>query len=317
MKKIIAAVTAIAVTVLVLLSAIAAPTAADPNAAFAAEVLRLTNVERVANGLVPLHGLTHTNLNAAAQLRAVEIVEYWSHTRPDGRSWMSVLPEFGIEWNAVGENLARGQGTPEMAVQDWMASPGHRANILDTRFTHMGVGVYFAQGEYHWVQIFLYDRGRSPADPVGGNTTTTTTTTTASAEPNESTTTTAASTEPGETTTTTTTTAASTEPGETTTTTTAASTEPGETTTTTTAASTKPDETTTTTTAASTEPSESTTTMRRSNPIERPRLIPSLLHIIFETFGFLFMTVDSILHVIFANAAYLMFAGADLVARVI
>jgi uncharacterized protein YkwD len=72
----------------------------------------------------------------------------------------------------VGENLAAGQPTPERAFTDWMNSPSHRDNILDPRFTELGVGVRFG-GEYgvYWVQEFglpaTTRQIRTPALPGG------------------------------------------------------------------------------------------------------------------------------------------------------
>ena len=129
---------------------------APHSAAFAAEVLRLTNVERARHNLPPLSG-ANSGLNSAAQRRAVEIATSFSHTRPNGSAWSTVLNEFPVGNRiASGENIARGQTTPAQVVAGWMASPGHRENILRP-FTHLGVGVYRRGNTYHWAQLFIND----------------------------------------------------------------------------------------------------------------------------------------------------------------
>lgn len=95
------------------------------------------------------------DLCAAAQARAQEIAQSFSHTRPDGSSCFTILEEFGISYRAAGENIAMGQRTPEEVMDGWMNSSGHRVNILNGTFTSIGVGYYVdGAGAAHWVQIF-------------------------------------------------------------------------------------------------------------------------------------------------------------------
>lgn len=95
------------------------------------------------------------DLCAAAQARAQEIAQSFSHTRPDGSSCFTILEEFGVSYRAAGENIAMGQRTPEEVMDGWMNSSGHRANILNGTFTSIGVGYYVdGAGAAHWVQIF-------------------------------------------------------------------------------------------------------------------------------------------------------------------
>lgn len=61
-----------------------------------------------------------------------------------------MLDRFGVEWRAYAENIAAGQATPEAVMRTWMNSTGHRANILDPRFTDIGVGYV---GELQLVNI--------------------------------------------------------------------------------------------------------------------------------------------------------------------
>ena len=64
-----------------------------------------------------------------------------------------MMKKFGISYTSAGENIAQGQRTPEEVVQAWMNSAGHRANILNNGFTHIGVG-YVESGNY-WTQQFI------------------------------------------------------------------------------------------------------------------------------------------------------------------
>jgi len=122
-------------------------------ALLADEVFRLTNIERADRGLEPFNSLTP--LTETARVRAVEITSRFSHTRPDGRTPFTAFTESGVEYTAAGENIAAGQSSPEEAVRSWMNSSGHRANILSTRFSHMGVGVAVnSNGRMYWVQTF-------------------------------------------------------------------------------------------------------------------------------------------------------------------
>lgn len=116
-------------------------------------VTSLVNAARRDAGLSELE--LDADLCAAAQARAQEIAQSFSHTRPDGSNCFTILEEFGISYRAAGENIAMGQRTPEEVMDGWMNSSGHRANILNGTFTSIGVGYYVdGAGAAHWVQIF-------------------------------------------------------------------------------------------------------------------------------------------------------------------
>ncbi len=116
-------------------------------------VASLVNAARRDAGLSELE--LDADLCAAAQARAQEIAQSFSHTRPDGSSCFTILEEFGISYRAAGENIAMGQRTPEEVMDGWMNSSGHRANILNGTFNSIGVGYYVdGAGAAHWVQIF-------------------------------------------------------------------------------------------------------------------------------------------------------------------
>ena len=88
-------------------------------------------------------------------MRAKEIVSSFSHTRPNGTSCFTVLNEIGAKYTSAGENIAKGQKTPEQVVEAWMNSPSHRANILSSKYTKLGVGCYFNGSNTYWAQMFL------------------------------------------------------------------------------------------------------------------------------------------------------------------
>jgi uncharacterized protein YkwD len=65
-----------------------------------------------------------------------------------------MLKSFGISYKTAGENIAKGQKTPQAVVTAWMNSDSHRANILNKNFTKLGVGYANGSSPY-WVQIFI------------------------------------------------------------------------------------------------------------------------------------------------------------------
>ena len=132
--------------VLVLLLTLGAAQAATLETANAQSVVNQVNRERAARGLSALR--IDPALTAAAQIRAREIVERFSHTRPDGTRWSTVSSV------AYGENIARGQKTADKVMAAWMSSSGHRANILRANYGSIGVACVKSGGVYYWVQLF-------------------------------------------------------------------------------------------------------------------------------------------------------------------
>ncbi|MPN28838.1 hypothetical protein SDC9_176283 [bioreactor metagenome] len=78
---------------------------------------------------------------------------YFAHQSPTYGSPFDMMKQFGISYRAAGENIAMGYSSAAAVVEGWMNSPGHRANILNASFTHIGVG-YYAEGHY-WTQMFI------------------------------------------------------------------------------------------------------------------------------------------------------------------
>ena len=120
---------------------------------FAAEIFRLTNIERTKHG-EPLVQ-TNDDLNRAAMQRAREISIKFSHTRPDGTNALTVFEEYNhIPDNEAAENIAAGFTSPQDVVDGWMGSSGHRVALLNTYSTHLGVGVCKSGSTYYCVQLF-------------------------------------------------------------------------------------------------------------------------------------------------------------------
>ena len=118
-------------------------------------VLELVNAARAQNGKSPL--TLNDALTDVAQLRAEEIVQSFSHTRPNGTSCFTAVEEAGISAGSMGENIAAGQSSPAAVMDSWMNSEGHRANILKGDFSSIGIGYVKAPSGYkhYWVQLFM------------------------------------------------------------------------------------------------------------------------------------------------------------------
>ncbi len=117
------------------------------------EVIRLVNEIRVKNGLKEL--TYNWELSRVARYKSQDMKDnrYFSHTSPVYGSPFQMMKSFGITYRTAGENIAKGQKDPQAVVNAWMNSSGHRANILNSSFTQIGVG-YVADGNY-WTQMFI------------------------------------------------------------------------------------------------------------------------------------------------------------------
>lgn len=122
---------------------------------YRAQVVAIMNQERANAGIGGVS--QNAALDAVAQIRAQEIVQNFSHTRPDGSSCFTALDQNGVGYMNAGENIAAGYGTPAEVMNGWMNSEGHRANILNGSFGQVGIGFYSdpntPYGTY-WVQVF-------------------------------------------------------------------------------------------------------------------------------------------------------------------
>jgi uncharacterized protein YkwD len=138
------------------LTASAATTPQD-TIGFTARVFELTNSERQKAGLGPL-ALSAQLTNAAQNYSQVlATTGCFLHTCGPVPNFAERDAQAGyIDWTSIGENIAAGYPTPEAVVAGWMASPGHRANILSPNFTEVGIGLVSGSGKYgtYWAQEF-------------------------------------------------------------------------------------------------------------------------------------------------------------------
>jgi|SRR5690625_4909394 len=117
------------------------------------QVVDLTNIEREKQGLSPLK--VDLELSRVAKEKSNDMAKnnYFDHNSPVYGSPFDMMKSYGVSYRTAGENIAKGQRSPEEVVNAWMNSEGHRANILNGEFTHIGVG-YIEQGN-HWTQQFI------------------------------------------------------------------------------------------------------------------------------------------------------------------
>lgn len=150
-----------AAAVLLALLAASAAFAEGVDTTVESAMLEATNAARAAAGKDAL--ILSTALTEAARIRAKESATLFDHTRPapnEGDQPFTAIvgwEENKVAWGAVGENLAKGAPTPQKVVEGWMASAGHRKNILGEEhpFTHIGLGCYVdGDGTRYWAQLF-------------------------------------------------------------------------------------------------------------------------------------------------------------------
>lgn len=119
------------------------------------QVASLTNSERKAAGLGSL--TLDSQLSKLARMKAEDMAKngYFSHTSPTYGSAFDMMKQYGVSYRTAGENIAKGQKTAESVMNGWMNSSGHRANILSSTYTHIGVGyAKDSKGNTYWVQVF-------------------------------------------------------------------------------------------------------------------------------------------------------------------
>ncbi|SHF40073.1 uncharacterized protein, YkwD family [Seinonella peptonophila] len=123
---------------------------------FETKVVMLVNQERTKRGLPPLK--KSSKVSTLAELKSKDMLHhhYFSHQSPTFGSSFHLLKQKEVSYLAAGENIATGQKTPASVMESWMNSEGHRANILNKDFTHIGVG-YVKEGSSrtYWTQIFI------------------------------------------------------------------------------------------------------------------------------------------------------------------
>jgi len=117
------------------------------------EVVKLVNAERAKAGLPALKEDWELSRVAKYKSQDMHDKNYFDHTSPTFGTPFTMMKNFGITYKSAGENIAKGQQSASEVVNAWMNSAGHRANILNKNYTHIGVG-YVKDGNY-WSQMFI------------------------------------------------------------------------------------------------------------------------------------------------------------------
>lgn len=120
----------------------------------ASAVITLTNEQRAAAGLGPLS--PNSALHTAAQRESDDMAENlrMSHTGSDGSTVGTRATAAGYSWQLIGENIAVGYSSASSVMDGWMASAGHRANILNASFVDIGVAVSTgSDGRKYWTMV--------------------------------------------------------------------------------------------------------------------------------------------------------------------
>ncbi|QMV43251.1 CAP domain-containing protein [Cohnella cholangitidis] len=129
-----------------------AGTGTTATSAYAAQVVTIVNQERAKAGLSPLK-MSNATLTKMALDKAKDMYNngYFDHNSPTYGSPFDMMKTYGISFRYAGENIAKGQRSPQEVMTAWMNSSGHRANILSPNFTTIGVAYYNGV----WVQEFI------------------------------------------------------------------------------------------------------------------------------------------------------------------
>jgi len=140
-------------------SSLASPTVfASENAAFIDRVVELINAARRQEGLEPLSPAASLMEAAQRQARAMAESGRLSHTGPDGSIMAGRVEAAGYTgWTALGEVIGAGQTSPGAVVAEWLASPEHRAHLLDPAYRELGAGYYYLSDTVygHWWVVDL------------------------------------------------------------------------------------------------------------------------------------------------------------------
>jgi uncharacterized protein YkwD len=134
------------------------PPGLDP---LVAQVIELTNQQRLANGCQALRINDKLNLAAYGHSEDMALNDFFSHTGSDGSNPGNRIRAVGYAYRGWAENIAAAYSTAEAVMNAWMNSAGHRANILDCDLQEIGVGHYYLQNDtgqvnynHYWTQVF-------------------------------------------------------------------------------------------------------------------------------------------------------------------
>ncbi|MFC5144885.1 CAP domain-containing protein [Streptomyces aureoversilis] len=128
--------------------------AGGANGKHVQQVVDMVNAERAKAGCSPL--TVNAKLQAAAQGHSDDMAarDYYDHTSPEGKSPGDRMTAAGYRWSTYGENIFKSPRDARTAMDGWMKSPGHRANILNCSFKEIGVGINFKSNGPWWTQNF-------------------------------------------------------------------------------------------------------------------------------------------------------------------
>jgi uncharacterized protein YkwD len=126
------------------------------DSSFECQVFDLVNQERIDNGLNPV--TYNATLAESAMIHAMDLstCDYFAHDSLDGTTFFERCQANGYPGTCTGENIGGGQTTPQAVFDAWMASPGHRDNILYPHHDELGVAYYEGSGTYqrYWLKHF-------------------------------------------------------------------------------------------------------------------------------------------------------------------
>lgn len=120
------------------------------------EISVLVNEARAEEGLEPLYLVPY--ICELAEIRSAEIIEKFSHTRPNGEKFNTVVDYNKLPFNKISENIAAGYSTAEETFEQWKNSPSHWSAIMNPDYTHIGIGITYDPDSYytwHWTQLFV------------------------------------------------------------------------------------------------------------------------------------------------------------------
>lgn len=130
------------------------------------QILALTNAQRSAAGLSSLG--YNRQLATTAAIKAADICtrNYWAHTAPDGTTAWTLMDRIGYPYITAGENLAKGFSGDSATMAGWMASAGHRANILNNTYTEMGSASVQCHSQSTTITVAHYGSRQTVSAPV-------------------------------------------------------------------------------------------------------------------------------------------------------
>jgi len=118
------------------------------------KILELMNAKRTEAGIAPL--TIDNTLVQVARYKSNNMIQnnFFNHTNPDGTKWTNWLQTIGYKYTTTGENIAYNTSDPVELFTQWWNSPGHRANMMNTSYTKVGIGVVYGNGKYMGTQTF-------------------------------------------------------------------------------------------------------------------------------------------------------------------